>query len=548
MKKQKRKYTKRQKPDDAVPPSPPLVVRSIAALTEVVAEIKGHLEARAEVLTEAIVQGEAMVEKAKAAPKKQIGFNLLSRGASRVTAVKESLVRKQKKFNTNFVGDPNRNRLIIPIPEFPLAYALRSRGFQAGTMLDVIAPEGCGKTTLMWTIIGWFIRHNAPCFYVETENKPMMESRIDRCLHWDRKLAAQMRGTVHMESSREIVDCYEKTYSWLKEIRESDDLDVRVPMDVPALICWDTFSKLLSPGEAQGVVQYKTVETSKKDSKKKENKADKEKREKKEVAKALNEGSNLEHAKLAAKICRQLPYMLGHFNAFFAISRHQSQKVDMGGGGGSLIPADVAAAYNKTSIGGNAFGQSGAYQMIISRKGFEKASVGGQPCNVGENLGINVCKNSFGPPGHVKYRLMTQPRLDTETYQETALDFNAGLVDTLISTRMVALQVFNKNSITCKALKLEKASLQELAEAFYAHPTMMPDLMKRLEFVGCEANIKYPVMNDLFATAAATQFVEDGESVEEVKDVEVEDHPLGNDVKQETKEEPEAEPEAEEVE
>ena len=185
-------------------------------------------------------------------------------------------------------------------------------------------------------------------------------------------------------------------------------------------------------------------------------------------------------------------------------------------GGGTMISADVAEAYNKTSIGGKSFGQSAAYQMIVTRKGFENATIAGQPVKVGVNHAVNVSKNSFGAVGNCNYRLMMTPRADTENFQEMALDFNPGLVDSIIRSGMLRVKAANRNCITCPELKLVDVSLHKFAEAFYADPEFARSLMERMEFAGCDVRTKFPPLNAAFASAPAPDLkLEDTTSAEE---------------------------------
>lgn len=402
---------------------------------------------------------------------------------------------------------------MIPIYDFGLQYLLNSQGFISGRIFDIIGTDGVGKSTLCFTMLGWAMRHNIPGLYVETEGKPMAKERVMRCLHPNRKLAEQMFDVMQFEEAYEITDAINKIERWVHLVRSPKSAaDARIPIEVPVMVVLDTFSKLMSPKESVGFDYYKSGgatggedEETADDKKKKKPGAKKEK--KKEVM-AVDSMSNMEHAKIAHRWCRRLPSFLTHNNCFLVVVRHQNEKVDMsGGGGGSFVPLEVAEGSNRTSIGGKAFGQSCAYQVIVTTEKAEFAQIRGERKRVSQGAKLKVSKNSYGQGGRsLKYNVVLEPRHDTEDHQEQSIDFSVGLPDVLSQTGMFAVRIKSASSVAVKELGLEDATPQQVSQALHQKPELMRDVGTRLGFEGLKNPVReVPDLNPTFVSDETKQ-------------------------------------------
>lgn len=436
-------------------------------------------------------------------------FNLLSRGATFTTAIKEALVESSARLKSTpgvmYGSLASNTKLVIPIPDFTFAYIMNSRSFLSGRMMCILGADGIGKTSLVYTFFGWWIPYNMPCCHVETEGKPMEADRIRRCLHTDRAIADQMFNTISFLQSFEIVDAVDQIENWLMKIRDKEYPDSYVPDHIPAAIALDTYSKLMSPAEAVGYHVYEEPVEDKKSDKGKESAKERNNEKKKKILE-LGGGSNFGHAKMAHAWSRRLPSLLTKYNAFLIIVRHQNDKVDMAqqsfhGGGGSFIPPDIKEQWNRTSIGGRAFAQSAAYEILVTRDGkADVATIRGETQKVSQSAKIAVTKTSYGPGSRsCHYMLNWVPRHDTETYQEPTIDFAGSLPDILKHTGLVRIDIKNKGDVSCKELDLENVSPRQLADCLNKRPDVFNDLCMRLGLVASGPTFKSPPINPIFS-------------------------------------------------
>ena len=451
------------------------------------------------------------------------GFNILEQGATLMGAVKESLARAEMATTQSIVGDPEGKRIVIPIEDFVLQYAFKSRGFISGTVFNVIGPDGVGKSSLGYTFMGWGMRRNSPCMHVEVEAKPMDAARVKPCLNTSPIIAEKMFAAIYMAKAREIREAVDKIEKWLLAIRNRDS-NHYVPISIPAIVDLDGYGKLMSPDEAlgfepfnayKGVAKLSADDQKKADEKEKSKKGNpaakkKAKKNKEAVAKELGGGSNMGHSKMAHAWTRQLATVLSVYNAFLIISNHQNDKVDMSGaGGGSFMSPEVKEAINRTSIGGRAFSQSAAYQVVLSKLMYEKATIHNAIEKVGLNVKLGISKNSYGPPREVQYRVCLIPRYNTDVYQEPVINFDHYLPGLLKQTGLVTVAFKNMNSWTCKELGLSDATVKEFADAFYGKPELVESLGRQLGFVGYDDKSVINRLNDVFLPAPTEREVKE---------------------------------------
>ena len=448
------------------------------------------------------------------APKAPSGFNILQRGPKMREALREALVRGEKEARL-IVGDPNKDRLIIPVLPFQMQAALKARGFLSATITEIIGPESVGKTTLKNTLYGWGLRHNCPIADFESEAKPMLEDRVRQCLHWDKSISRLMYDTIYRNEVHDIVSMIDAAEAWLVKIRDPRSPGTYVPLHIPAIIGVDSWSKLMDPGESESFAAYggpafmvpkKTGKPAKEKSEK--TKAKEAKEAKKEAAKIKEIGSvsNLGSAKMASAWTRRLPYLLTRYNAMVIVTRHQMIKIEMAARpGGSFIAPEDLAPFNNNSRGGRAFPQSAAYEFILTPSRQIKRVISGQDTVIGHDVKVNVNKNSFGPSqGKFQYRINTAAYRENAQFQEMALSFAPTLPDMLKSVGLDVVR-YSDDDFSCASLGVDRATTAEFEAAFHKRGDIVEDLGRRLQIKGYAEDMLYwPTMNPAFEPAATT--------------------------------------------
>ena len=380
--------------------------------------------------------------------------------ANQVQETMLTLASKNKKFSgVELYEDASKSYLELT-DNILFQQAVGMKGIPHGTLVELIGQDGIGKTSLVWTIAGHAMLQNSPFFLVESEAKPMDKTRAMRCLSSSRSLAKRMLDRVLISKCISILDAVDEIENWVKVQRE----EIGVPKETPLFCAIDTFSKLMAPKEAEGRSFYEGV--------KKPGKA--------KTLEELGTGTNFEHAKYAQKWCRTLPAWLSKNNVILLIVSHQNQKVDMGFGGGSFS----SDAFNRTKIGGNAFNQNAALQLILTREGFLLQS--GE--KIGTKVKATIAKNSYGPEGGViRYELVSRPWLDdSEDFQQPALYFDNTTADWFASNGILNTRVERKR-YTCEDLDVTSQTAAEFCKKLYSNP----DIITRL---GSERHILgYPV-------------------------------------------------------
>ena len=398
-----------------------------------------------------------------------LGDNSFARNAA------EALGNIRAKNSSTDVSDLSKfEHSHIKFPEFGLQATFGMTGLPYGTIMDIIAPDGVGKTSLLLTMLGWFMQQGSPCYYVETENKLMAPARIKRCLSTDRALAQRLYDHLVWDQCFEIQTAIRSMEEFITKARTPDS-GMFVPQHIPLVIALDTFSKLMSAGEAEDVVVGKG-----------------EVGETKEVG----GGQTMAAAMAAQAWMRRLPWWQNHYNVIYLFARHQNDKVDMSSkpkfGGGSMT--GNADSFNRTSRGGRAFNQNASLQVILTRIQAVSAKVNGVDEKVGEKVLLTVCKNSYGPGGKkFFYQINTVHRTDTETYQEPAITFAPYTAEWSTMMKIIpGITMKNKNCITCRELEIYDGTAEEFSKALHANQPLLGQISTRLGIFGAADSTSVP--------------------------------------------------------
>ena len=123
---------------------------------------------------------------------------------------------------------------------------------------------------------------------------------------------------------------------------------------------------------------------------------------------------------------------------------------------------DVSAAYNKTKIGGNAFNQKAALQIILTRKGFAKQGTE----KVGQLVKATVAKNSYGPEGQFcEFEIISKPYRDTDSYTQPSVYFANTTSSWLAQNQYFGVSETRKR-YSCEALDVVSAKADDFYDEF----------------------------------------------------------------------------------
>ena len=393
-----------------------------------------------------------MTKKKKIIPE---SFSLLE-NSDFADQIRESMLgmAAKRKSASNVVSLKDVSRDFLKIDSIYFQSTIGMCGIPSGTLFEIIGQDGVGKSSLLFTIAGQAMSQGSPFFYVETENKIMDEARVKRCLHTDPVMAENMYGLITSQQCDDIPSMVSAIEDYAESCRNSG-----VPLNVPIVCAVDSFSKLMSPTESVGRSFYAESTAGRKE--------------------FGTDKVNFGHAKFAHQWCRMLPSWLRQRNVILLVVSHQNQKIDTGFGGGSFMSADVSAAYNKTKIGGNAFNQNAALQVILTRKGFAKLGTE----KIGQVIRMTVAKNSYGPEGQVcEFEIISKPYRDTDTYKQPSVYFANTTCSWLAQNKYFGVAESRKR-YTCDALDVISATADDFYVDF-CNSDLPLDLGAQLSVIG----------------------------------------------------------------
>ena len=140
---------------------------------------------------------------------------------------------------------------------------------------------------------------------------------------------------------------------------------------------------------------------------------------------------------------------------------------------------EVAASYNRTKIGGNAFNQNAALQLILTRKGVAKHGTE----KVGSIIKATVAKNSYGPEGgFFEFEVIGRPYLDTETEKQPAL-YMANTTCSWLATNSYCGVVESRKRYSCEELNAVGDKAEDFYEKF-KNSHLKDELGSQLSVVG----------------------------------------------------------------
>lgn len=364
----------------------------------------------------------------------------------------------------------------ISLPHFYWQYLFGNRRIPTRCLLDLIGGENIGKTTLGLSMISWGIKYDqAFGLWIETEGKPLWDSRIARIMDSDpqRAFIMQQRGLAK-KTAHSLDEMVEVMTDWVLVMRGKrvgpGKKSVCVHISQPLIVFVDTLSKLMSPAEASGHYEYGKYMQGDKTT----GKAAK--------AKAIGDGSNFNHAKFIHEWARKLPSFLTDNNVLLICAHHQNDKINMSGFGlASFMSEDTAALYNKTKIGGRATNQNAAFQMIMTQAGSVKNSA---KAVIGRKVKIRMDKNTYGPHGRqISYEVHTE-HVDTTSGWAPVIVLDNDILTWLAENSYLAVRAETGGRWSWPEKGLVHSSATDLVNALHQDRELLLHLGGRLKIEG----------------------------------------------------------------
>lgn len=340
-----------------------------------------------------------------------------------------------------------------------------NRGLVHQTMGEIIGPEGIGKTTLALYLIGIAARALCPCYYISTEQKPQDNLRALRSISSDRQRAEQLSRLITFSELHQITETLDHIEVWADTMRR----EMRYPMDIPLVVVIDTWSKLLSDAEAAG--WYELPKFLDEKAKKK--------------LKQVGEASNMGHSKHGHSWARYMPSWLRKWNMILILVEHQNDDVVMESG--PMARRAATPMTNKTRIGGRAFDQNAAWQLILGKKGQWKDS--SSDTILGQEVAARMEKNSYGPYGRRTFWHIRNENLkDTPTFLDPALHFHVNFAKWVSDKKLFELEI-RQGRCYSEKLGLHGADYREVWDAFHARPELVEKMGRDLKIRGYDDTI-----------------------------------------------------------
>jgi RecA/RadA recombinase len=388
--------------------------------------------------------------------------------ASQIRESMTTLASKRKSASGAMTASEIRREYLRMDPLY-LQYILGAIGVEHGKFIEIIGGDAVGKSSLVMTILGMGMAQGCPAFYIETENKPLTEDRMLRCLHTNPEIAAKLMDNLFIQFCDDISESISIFEDFVGTVRSNG-----LPMHIPIIVALDSFSKLMSPDEAVGRSIYGSLDKKG------------ELTTKKKIESVGANKVNFGHAKLAQQWCRLLPSWQRKNNVIVLVVSHQNDdtKGAEGGMGGAMMMGATNELYNRTKIGGKAFNQNAVLQLMLKRGRFSKH----RDQKVGHIIDGLVYKYSHGVDKRTfSYESVTEPYLDREGYQQPPIYFGHEQAKFMAEKKLLGVKC-ERQRYTCPSLDLMNVESHELFEAMCdpANSEIIEELGRELKLKGYE--------------------------------------------------------------
>lgn len=341
-------------------------------------------------------------------------------------------------------------------------------GIPHGTLGEIIGPESSGKTTLCFTLMGLALKYYCPCLYISTENKPPGTERAMRMLSTDPVEAATMLRRITMHETHTLKESVDTMDVWIDYVRNK--APIVIPITTPIVVVIDTWSKLMNDAEANGFVEHPDFMEAKAKKKLKE----------------VGEAAKMGHAAFAQAWCRRLPHMHEKYNLILILVGHQNVSVVMAQPG-QKAPPPKSAMHNKTRIGGKAFDQNSAWQLIVAKgEQWKDTSTGGV---IGNVIRARMEKNSYGPQGRTaEWNLRNEVPVDTSAYLDPAIHFYIFFMKYMAEMKLLDVEV-RSGRIHSPILGVMGVTYREAWLALQMRPDLIEKLGSQMQIYGYKSDL-----------------------------------------------------------
>ena len=350
-------------------------------------------------------------------------------------------------------------------------------------------------------------RKDAMCFHLHAEgrNKMCSVQRLKSCLSTSRKESDELFNKIQyvevhtLRQALELIHSIAKIYRGVATKRGFNE-------DSPIIIALDTVSKLMPNTEATAMGYGG------------ENKS--------ASSAILEDSSNLEFSKMLQKWSRLIVDTLEKYNVFLVLVSHQNTKIDMNSFTARFLTNASMTEDNKTKIGGNAINQSATIQVTLTKikEHTRKTTLGN--VFLGHIIKLKVLKNSRNADKRsCFYELRVNELKDTDTTQESALDFSYGIPEMLIESKSLGLKVdsVQKDTFISKALMMDGANREEVIDYLNHNPDKLNEIIPNLGIRGkavfkssVDVNLEEPLQESEGSEDAVNNELEEGESFEDL--------------------------------
>lgn len=361
-------------------------------------------------------------------------------------------------------------RSYLPLPHMALEWLTGRKGIPIKTINEFIGQENTGKSSLLFSMMGTFISHNIPCYYINTEPKMLETEWIARLVSPDPETAKSIADAITVSESTYTLDMMDlKMRNWAHIMRYGLG-DECVPFDIPLVVVVDSLSKLLNPEEA---IILDSGLSRKKDS-----------TARAEAMKGVADISNKpavtakwhhEWVRLIAPFCEQ-------YNVTLFLTSGQNTKMN------ANTPAyavEASNAVNKTKVGGEAVNQSAGLQVVLTKRGMAKNS---KQETIGRLVRMKVEKSSYGPIYRdIIYTIQSDKFTDdSPNYISQAIDMDSCLADALVENGVFGFKV-DRKMYSSDELGIYQLKAHDLCDKIHSDPALRYKIGSALKISGYEA-------------------------------------------------------------
>lgn len=357
----------------------------------------------------------------------------------------------------------NIDRPYLPFPKdwIAMQWLIGRPGIPLNTVIAVAGEEGLGKSSLVVSMFGEFIKRRMKCLYISTEPKGQDTT-------WMARLMSDNIEEGHKLLNKLVINdgvyTLKQMETAMKEYVDVVRNELQVPKAVPIVVAVDSYTKLMNPEEADALMAVD-----------------------KRSGKDLSLKSNLDDvskkpgvtAKWLALWSRSLKHFLENNNVTMVLvaGSTQDQKAN------SMLPEAYIAKHNKSKPGGVAINQIASIIMKMSQVGIAKDSSNNQ---IGYKMSLFTQKNTYGK----KEKDLTYIYKDEEVTSETAFgptifDMEESLCN-LVAENNILGTTLKAKRYTCEELGIVRAEAHTFFNAITSDENIKNKVCAKLKIAGYE--------------------------------------------------------------